>query len=106
MTSATRSGRYRAKEIRLTEAGFLFDPTNGESYTVNPTGRLIVRALIAGRAPNEIWRELCERFAVSESRARWDVEQFIARLLDLELLAFEPEPAPAAAPAGDDADAA
>ncbi len=81
---------YRVRpSVRLRESGFLINLRNGDSYTLNETGQLIVRALQEGRRSDEIHQELVETFAVSPIRARDDVDHYLAHLATLELIYLE-----------------
>jgi hypothetical protein len=42
------------KNIAVSETGFVFDPTSGESYSLNSTGRQIIALMKEGRSPEEI----------------------------------------------------
>lgn len=47
------------------DSGFAFDPTTGESYTVNETGRIVIDHLAAGLDVEQIARQLARQFEVS-----------------------------------------
>jgi hypothetical protein len=70
----------------LTDTGFLLDPSNGESFTVNASGRLILTDLLKKRDSRTIWRKLVKAFDISEAQARRDVDQFLLRLRALGLV--------------------
>lgn len=73
--------RLRLKPtLRLTEGGYLFDGSNGETYTLNRTGQCILQSLLAGMEPGMVWSELVATFEVPEARARRDVRAFLAQL--------------------------
>lgn len=40
--------------IAVSETGFVFDPTSGESYSINPVGQEIMRLLKEGKSAKEI----------------------------------------------------
>lgn len=42
------------KNIAVSETGFVFDPTSGESYSLNSTGQQIIALMKEGRSPEEI----------------------------------------------------
>ena len=78
--------------LRLTPAGYLFDGSNAETYTLNATGQCVVRALLAGKEPSRLWSEVVAAFDVPEQRARRDVRGFLAQLR-LHRLLVEDRPA-------------
>lgn len=69
--------------LALSENGFLFDTTTGNTYTLNKTGTFILKLLIEG-APNErLAEEVVKRFETSPEIAVRDLELFVVRLVDL-----------------------
>ncbi len=76
----------RIAQLAINEEGFVFDPVQGESFTVNQTGLLIIKALKEGKSQEEIIRELVNRFEVDEDKARIDLVDFIEKLRSLNLL--------------------
>ena len=80
--------------LRLAETGFLFDGATAESYTLNPAGQCIVRALQSGTEASKLWCELMAAFDVTEPRARRDVRQFLSHLRSLKLLVEDPSRQP------------
>lgn len=42
------------KNIAVSETGFVFDPTSGESYSLNSTGQQIIALMKESRSPEEI----------------------------------------------------
>ncbi len=72
--------------LMLAASGFLYDARDAESYTLNPTGACIVRGLLDGKEPGELWRALVDAFEVPEAQARWDVVRFLGDLKNMKLL--------------------
>jgi hypothetical protein len=85
--------RLRLKHtLRLSPGGYLLDGATAESYTLNPAGQCILRALLQNCEPARLWCELMAAFDVSEARARRDVRQFLSQLRHLHLLVEEVAP--------------
>lgn len=76
----------RLSQLAVNREGFIFDPGTGESYSVNQTGLLVIEALTAGRAPEEIAEVLVERCEVSAEEALRDVLDFSDALRTFRLL--------------------
>lgn len=72
--------------LELRPSGFLFDVRTAESYTVNPTGACLVKALQQGVAPGALWQKLVAAFEVGELEAQRDAIRFLEDLLHLGLL--------------------
>ena len=71
--------------LAVNKNGFIFDPENGISYTVNETGLFILQKLQSGLQNGEITKALCAEFEVAFDQARSDLEHFSAMLKALNL---------------------
>jgi hypothetical protein len=79
--------RYFAKNLMtITDNGFLYDVADGDSYTLNRTGMLIYRSLLAGEDSREVWRELVRLFQIEGDQARRDVTRFLEHLHRINLV--------------------
>ena len=76
----------RLRSLALNPDGFAFDPTTGESFTVNATGLAILEGLREGASPTELVRRVTEAFDVSERDATRDVDDFMDHLRALRLV--------------------
>ena len=72
--------------LAVNKNGFIFDPENGISYTVNETGLFILKKLQTGSNKDDIVSLLPEEYEVSLENARSDVEHFMAMLKALNLV--------------------
>ena len=75
--------------LALSESGFLFDPSTGFTYTLNPTGTHVVRALIHGTGVDELGGVMAEAFEVQAEDAARDVAEFLMQLKELGLVPEE-----------------
>ena len=69
----------------LNDRGFVFDPSSGESFQLNPTGLACLRALQDGATTEEMVSSLVREWDVDEAAARCDLDAF---LWDLQQLAW------------------
>jgi PqqD family protein of HPr-rel-A system len=76
----------RLRSLALNPDGFAFDPTTGESFTVNATGLAILEGLREGASPTELIRRITEAFDVSERDATRDLDDFMDHLRALRLV--------------------
>ena len=76
----------RCTHLALNDQGFVFDPTTGESYVVNPVGLAILEQLREGRGEGDIVTGIAERFGVDDAEARRGVGDFLARLRSFGLV--------------------
>lgn len=73
------------KNIAISDSGYVFDPSTGESYTLNPIGLEIVGMLKQNIHDDEIKSRIQEKYEVDGStleRYYWD---FIAMLKNYQL---------------------
>ncbi|MCP4662868.1 MAG: HPr-rel-A system PqqD family peptide chaperone [bacterium] len=75
-----------SRDLALSESGFLFDPRTGSTYSLNPTGTLLLRDLIDGISPDRLIERLLATFRVDSETAARDVERFLFRLRGLGLM--------------------
>ncbi len=70
----------RLHQLAVSDEGFVFDPTTGESFRLNQTGLFILRALKENRPDQEIAQQLAESFEVSPEDAARDITDFMDHL--------------------------
>lgn len=74
------------KNIATSEAGFIFNPATGDSFSVNQTGADIL-ALLKQDIPREnIISAITEKFDISSNQAEKDLEDFISQLTIYNLI--------------------
>lgn len=76
----------RLRSLALNPDGFAFDPTTGESFTLNPTGLVLLEGLRDDEDPQALVARLVERFDVSAEDASRDVDDFLEHLRAVRLL--------------------
>jgi hypothetical protein len=77
------------KNIAISESGLIFNPVNGESFSVNPVGLEIIRMIREETPVDEICRVILERFTVDASSFDKDFHDFVSRLKQHGLIAEE-----------------
>lgn len=75
------------ENLALSENGFLFNTQSGHTFSLNSTGTWMLRMLIEEVTPSELPTRLVEAFDVDHATARRDVELFLFRLRDMDLVA-------------------
>ncbi len=76
----------KVKHLAISEDGFIFDPTTGNSFTTNETGLFILQLLKEGKTPEEIVQALVQEYEVDEKEAERDVLDFMEKLRRYKLL--------------------
>lgn len=74
------------KNIAISENGFLFNPTTGDSYSLNPTGVTIVNMLKDNKNLHEIQQTLIEDFEIDATTVEKDLYDFISVLRNHKLI--------------------
>lgn len=67
----------RLRDLAVSDSGFVFDPHVGATFSVNPTGLVILRALIEGEARDEILTTLTQRFETDGRDLGRDLDEFV-----------------------------
>ncbi len=68
------------KKIAVSETGFIFDPTTGDSFSLNPTAAEILNLLKDGKNEKEIKKEIMAEYDVDESTFERSFLDFMAML--------------------------
>lgn len=68
------------KQLAVSESGFVFDPTNGYSFSVNETGLNILQQLQKEIPTDEILQGIMEEYHVTYREAERDVIEYIGLL--------------------------
>jgi hypothetical protein len=74
------------KNIALSDTGFLFNPSTGDSYSTNPIGLDIIRELKEGSTPKDVLKFILDKYEVEESRIEKDLGDFIEMLKSFQLM--------------------
>jgi PqqD family protein of HPr-rel-A system len=68
------------KKIAVSETGFIFDPTTGDSFSLNPSAAEILNLLKDGKNEKEIKKEIMAGYDVDESTFERSFLDFMAML--------------------------
>ena len=72
----------------MSESGFIFDPTTGDSYSVNQTGSIIIEYLKEGLSEDQIIDNLKETFDSDTEQMRKDLDDFLHYLKQLKMIDY------------------
>ena len=73
------------KNIALSDTGFVFDPSTGNSFTVNPIGLEIITCLKAQQSPEEIKQVITDKYETDGAGFEKDFADFVTMLQKLKL---------------------
>lgn len=74
-------------DLAISETGFLFLPSTGETFTVNELGKRILKSLQEGMSQEAIVGAITEEFDVDPVDAQRDFLDFVGLLKHLHLVA-------------------
>jgi hypothetical protein len=77
------------RNLALSETGFVFLPSTGETFTVNELGRVVLRELQDGKTEPEIIQALLQDFDSDQPTIERDVTDFLFQLTQFSLLSEE-----------------
>jgi PqqD family protein of HPr-rel-A system len=77
------------RNLAVSESGFLFLPTTGETFTVNEPGRVVLAALQSALSETEIVDRLAAEYDADAAAIRRDLEDFLVQLRQFNLLSDE-----------------
>jgi len=72
--------------LALSENGFLFLPTTGETFTVNESGKLILKYLQEGKDQQAILDTIAEEYDVDPDDLHRDFVDFLSQLKQFQLV--------------------
>jgi len=75
-----------SKNVSISENGFIFNPTTGESFTVNPIGVEIINCLKENKTEADIKKQLLERYNTDSTTIEKDFYDFVHMLKSSGLL--------------------
>lgn len=74
------------KNIAISETGFLFNPTTGDSYSLNPIGQFILNLSQEGKDYEAIKNEILNEYVTDEDTIEKDYYDFVAMLKSFKLI--------------------
>jgi hypothetical protein len=74
------------KNVAVSEAGLLFNPVTGESYSVNPIGIEILNLIREDKNPAQISKTILDKYSTDQTTFEKDYHDFIGILEHYNLL--------------------
>ena len=65
-------------DIAISDTGFVFDPTTGQTFRLNKTALFIVRTLHSGAKLDQVTEQMVEHFKIDKPTAREDLKEFLS----------------------------
>lgn len=73
------------KNIAISDSGFLFNPSSGDSYSVNPIGQEIIHLLQDEKSEDEIIDYLLSEYMIDKNTIEKDLYDFLGMLKNYKL---------------------
>ncbi len=80
------------KNIAISDSGFIFNPSTGDSFSVNPIGLEIIKLLKDEKPAAEIKKHILNLYAIDEATVEKDFYDFL-KMLEANKLSAETEKA-------------
>ena len=77
------------KNIAISESGYVFNPSSGESFTVNPIGIELVNMIRDEKSYEEISRTMIAKYNTDNDTFEKDFQDFIGLLKSYQLMENE-----------------
>ena len=77
------------KNIAISDSGFLFNPSTGDSYSVNPVGMEIIRLLQQDKSKDAVMQAVMSAYICDEATFEKDFYDFSTMLRNYKLLEHE-----------------
>ncbi len=74
------------KNIAISDSGFVFNPSTGDSFSTNQVGLEIIRLLKENKLKEELIKELVGIFSIDESTLEKDLGDFFMMLNSYQIL--------------------
>ena len=77
------------RNLAISDSGFLFNPSTGDSYSLNPIAQQIFSLMKEGKSDGEIKARILEDYNIDSSTFEKDFYDFIGLLNNYKLLENE-----------------
>lgn len=74
------------RNLAISENGFVFNPTTGDSFSVNELGGLIINEIKAGKSKSEIIETISQEFNAEKSTIEKDFNEYLNVLTNHQLI--------------------
>jgi len=74
------------KNVATSESGFIFNPGNGDSFSVNDIGAEIITLMKEGKSQEEIIEVVTAKYDTDRSQVERDLEDFVSLLVSFNLI--------------------
>jgi hypothetical protein len=80
LITKTNTAMKIKKNVAISESGFIFNPTTGDSFSTNPIGLEIIRMLKDDKSKDDIRKSILGKYITDESTFEKDYYDFVNML--------------------------
>ena len=77
---------YINKNIAISESGFIFNPSTGDSFSTNHLGQDIIRLLQSEKSTEEVIHSLQEKYSIDKQTIENDLGDFLYMLKTYQII--------------------
>jgi len=74
------------KNIAISDSGFVFNPSTGDSFSTNQIGVEIINLLKEGKEISEVVNEVTSKYNVEKSNLEKDLGDFFSMLTSFQII--------------------
>jgi hypothetical protein len=74
------------KNIAISDSGFIFNPSTGDSFSTNPIGLEIIKMLKDGKSREDIKEAILKVYATDQSTFEKDFYDFLIMLQNIKII--------------------
>ncbi len=74
------------KNIAISESGFIFNPSTGDSFSTNPLGQEVIRLLASEKSMGEVMESIQENFSIDKQTLEKDLADFLYMLQSYQII--------------------
>ena len=74
------------KNIAISESGFIFNPSTGDSFSTNLLGQEIIRLLQSEKSVDEVMKSVQEKFSIDKQTLEKDLADFLYMLKSYQII--------------------
>ena len=79
------------KNIAISDSGFVFNPSTGDSFSTNPIGLEIIKMLKEGKTRDEVKTWILKTYTTEETAFEKDFYDFLLTLQSIKILEIDEE---------------
>ena len=74
------------KNIAISESGFIFNPSTGDSFSTNHLGQDIIRLFLSEKTTSEVLHAIQEKYSIDQQTLEKDIADFLYMLQTYQII--------------------